>query len=206
MTAAAEFSCFAVSGKMAEFGGFRLSLRKVALLKPLDDAARNDQLLHFRGAFINTQRPDFAIQALYWFLADHALTTEHLHGSVDHLLRGFGGSHFRHRCRNRDVLPLVAQPCSAISEQRGSIDSGCHLRELRLRQLKIGQRLPEHFARSRAAQRFLERPARESHRSGSDGSAKHIQRRHRHFETLTEFTESLRTGDPAVCEFQTSEW
>src|ERR1700719_466591 len=174
MTAAAEFSCLAVSGKMAGFGGFRLSLRKLALLKPVDDAAGNDQLLHFRGALINAQGPDFAIQALDRLFADHALAAKNLHGSVDHLLCGFGGSHFRHCRRNCNVLPLVTQPCSAISKQRGSIDSGGHLRELGLCQLKIGQRLPEHFARSRSTQTLIEGSARESNRRGRAGSAKHI--------------------------------
>ena len=39
------------------------------------------------------------------------------------------------------VLALVSLPGGAISQQRGAVDHGGHLRQLGLRELKVGQHL-----------------------------------------------------------------
>src|SRR5215471_1309049 len=45
----------------------------------LDEAARDDQLLYFRSTFINSQWPDFAIEAFYNMIAYNAQGAKNLH-------------------------------------------------------------------------------------------------------------------------------
>src|ERR1700731_4104830 len=118
-------------GRAGAEGGFDLVtdvsvMRRFAFLELGDDPARDDQLLYFGGAFINAQGTDFAVQALYCFLALDAQTSENLHGCVNYLLRGFGGGHLGHGGFDGDAATLIAQPCSAVGEERGGIDARGH--------------------------------------------------------------------------------
>src|SRR5580704_14599025 len=55
-----------------------------ALLERLNYPARDDQLLHFSGAFVNAERANFAIEPLDRLFADYALSPKHLDDCIDH--------------------------------------------------------------------------------------------------------------------------
>src|SRR5438105_7123314 len=135
--------------------------------KRFQDAAGNNHLLHFGCAFVNSQRTNFAVEALHRLSADYAQAAEDLHGRVDYLLRSFGGSHFGHGCFHRDRPSQVAQPGRAVREQGSGINTGGHRSQLRLGQLKIGEYLAEHFSRGGAPQGLMQGAARKAQRGGS---------------------------------------
>ena len=66
--------------------------------------ARDDDLLHLRGALVDPERPDLAIQPLDRVAGDHAERAVDLHRLVDHALRGLGGVELGHGGLAGDAL------------------------------------------------------------------------------------------------------
>src|SRR4029079_12715477 len=60
------------------------------LLVALQQIATDDELLHLARAFVDAQRPDFAVEPLDRLAALHAAAAPQLHRGVDDLLRAFG--------------------------------------------------------------------------------------------------------------------
>src|SRR3712207_3289824 len=59
--------------------------------------AGDHDLLHLRGALVDPQRTDFAVELLDLDAPGDTEASEDLHRLVDHPLRGFRGVHLRHR-------------------------------------------------------------------------------------------------------------
>ena len=103
--------------------------------------AGDHHLLHLRGAFVDAQRPDLAIEALDRHAAGDAEPAEDLHRLVDHLLGAVGGVELGERRLAAVALPLdVAQPGGAVDEQGRGIDVEHHLGEHRLDDRIVGER------------------------------------------------------------------
>src|SRR5262252_6357863 len=187
-------TCFrngAASGAARERGSGICVIDRLILLKGFENAAGDDELLDFGGTFVNAQGADLAIKLLDNFAGGDALRAEDLHGGVDDLLCGFGGGHFGHGGFDGDAAALVAQPCGTIGEESGGVDGSSHLGELGLRDLKIGERLAEHFSGCRATQGFRKRAPRETEGGGGNGSAENVESGHSYFETLAGCAETL---------------
>ena len=94
----------------------------------------------------------------------------------------------------------VAQPRRAIGEQASRVHIRGHVRERRLRELKVRERLAEHRARSRVRERFIQRALREAERGAGDGGAEHVQRLHGELEAFAFGAEPLRYRHAAALE------
>src|SRR4029077_19435778 len=80
----------------------------LALVKSFDNAARNDQLLNLGRAFVDTERADFAIEALNNRPAYDAQCSEDLDRGVNDALRALRCSHLGHSGFDRNRMPPIA--------------------------------------------------------------------------------------------------
>ena len=84
--------------------------------------------------------------------------TVELHGSVDDALRGASvAKSLAHGDLGPSALPLVPLPRGAEDEEARGVELGQHLGEGDLRELHLGQTLPELLANLHARGRVLER-------------------------------------------------
>ena len=143
----------------------------------VEHLTRDDDLLDFRCAFINAQRPDFAIEFFDLHALGDAKAAGELHRLVDDKLRLIGRKEFRHRRLTRDALLLnVFRPGGTVDEESGRIDVERHFCKLLLRYRKIGKRRAEHLAGKGARRRFIERASGEAERRSADGRTEDVER------------------------------
>src|SRR5438067_2106682 len=77
----------------------------------------DDQLLHFAGALVDSQRTDVSVETFDGVPALHARPAPQLHRGVDDALSAFGGGELGHGGLARDDVALVAAPRGAVGEQ-----------------------------------------------------------------------------------------
>ena len=171
----------------------------------LNQVARDDQLLHFGCPFVDAQRANIAIQALDHLAARDAAAAEHLHRTIDDLLRGLGGRHLRHGNLSRRPLAAVAQPRRTIGEKPRRIDIGRHVGERRLGELEIRECLAEQGPMRRMRQRLIQRALRESDGRAGHRGAEDIERPHRELESLALGAEPLTQRHAAITESKSRE-
>jgi hypothetical protein len=97
-------------------------------------------------------------------------------------------------------------PGGAISQQRGAVYDGRHLRKLGLRELEVRKGPVEHPAGRGSVERLVEGPAREPERSRRHRRAEHVERAHRNLEALAAGADALRERNAAAVEAKARQW
>ena len=145
--------CFFTKKPRAKDRGFvRMSFQSICSLKftralnlailcQLGEAPPDDHLLDLRGALINAENTNIAVETLNAVISNIACSAKNLNSAVGNAANHFRTIHFTGRCQQRDVFSGVALFRGVQHHATRRISFGVAICHHCLYQLMIGNRL-----------------------------------------------------------------
>src|SRR5438132_5119045 len=132
--------------------------------------------LHVRRPLVDRSDLRVAPELLDRILAGVAVPAENLHGEGCHSLTDLGGEEFGHGRLAPEWFSGILEPCCVVDHESRRLQVGSGLSDLKLKPLKVGDRLPELFSLLRISDGVLERAAGDANHLRTDADPSFVQR------------------------------